>query len=93
MDIECQRVNELIQINTEIDQGKISVCISLTSLSIQQGSSDQISEEHLTKRNCLKALNEMYAVRWFQVKKKRLKRFILFEIFRIKLANVNMPPH
>lgn len=70
MKIDSQQSNETIQVTTQTNEGEIAVSIALTSLTVQDEHEEQISEEYLSKINCLNALNSMHSVRWFQVKNK-----------------------
>ncbi|CAF4703518.1 unnamed protein product [Rotaria sp. Silwood1] len=65
INIQCQKDDETIQVHTNTIEGEMSVSISFTSLSIQQ-QDGQISEQLLTKTNCLNTLYAMHSVQWFQ---------------------------
>lgn len=73
MKIDNQPSNETIQVTTQTNEGQITVSIALTSLTVQD-EHEQISEEYLSKINCLNVLNSMHSVRWFQVRRNLLNK-------------------
>lgn len=66
--MHCRKDDEMIVIETETDEGRMSASISFTSMSVrQQETAITVTPEHLGKSNCLKALYAMHSVQWFQV--------------------------
>lgn len=94
MQIDYEHFDELIRIHANIEIGTISVLISLTSPAVQQDNGEYRAEEFLSRSNCLKALNTMESVRWFQVRTRLNQTLVIFSLLsRIMSVNVLMLCH
>ncbi len=78
----CQIDQEMIELQTNTEEGVMSIAIGFTSPLIQQQDKCE-SEEFLSKRNCLNALYSIHSTRWFQVSIKIKFRFFYVIFFNL----------